>query len=619
MKFNNKRILSETFWMTLKQFLVIFLPLSVLLYGIIMSIYFIESRNEKIMIQNKEIANINLLSQIITSDFELVISDLMILSDNMELKAMIESDEALHKKALAEFYLSYSRRKKLYDQIRFLDDTGKEKVRINFNKGKPSITPKDQLQFKGDRYYFQKTIQINPGKVYVSPFDLNIEQGQIEKPLKPIMRFGTVVLDRKGKKKGIVLVNYLGTKLINHFDEVSSQSSGQFMLLNPEGYWLKGQKPEDEWGFMFEDRKYRSFGNSFPNAWEMISTTEAGQFSNEDGMFTFDTIYPLSMSQKSGSDSDNIFGDGSFRINTKDYFWKILSQISLDDLNAGPRRLFGRLIQLYMVLISVIAIGSGLLAKVRIDRRKAEKKLEQTAEDLKRSNTELEQFAYVASHDLKEPLLTIAVDLKLLQRRLKGKHAPETEEFIEKAIERSNQMQELISDLLRYSRAGTHGQQFEVTDSSEVLNRTLSNLKYTIDKSGAEVTHDPLPLVMTDPVQLGELFQNLINNSIKFHSEEHPRIHISAERKGKEWVFYVRDNGIGIAREDIDKIFNIFQRLHRDECPGSGIGLATCKKIVERHGGHIWVESEPGRGSIFYFTLPAEYIYQQPKKNTNNA
>ncbi len=610
MKFNNEKYISENFRMTLKHFLVIFLPLAVLLYGIILVIYFTESRNDKIMIQNKETSNIDLLSQIITSDFELVISDLLILSENTELKAMIESDGGSHKKALAEFYLSYSKRKRLYDQIRFLDDTGKEMVRVNFNKGKPSVTPENQLQFKENRYYFQKTIQINPGKVYVSPFDLNIEQGQIEEPLKPIIRFGTVVFDRKDQKKGIVLINYLGTKLINHLDEVSTQSAGQFMLLNSEGYWLKGQKSEDEWGFMFEDRKNRSFGNSFPEAWEIISTTESGQFSNADGMFTFNTIYPLSAGQKAGADSAGMFESGSFQIGTKDYFWKIVSQVPLGVLKAGPHRLFGRLIQLYVVLISVIAIGSWFLAKVRISRREAEKKLEQTAEELRRSNTELEQFAYVASHDLKEPLLTIAVDLKLLQRQLKGKYTPETEEFIAKAIEGANQMQELISDLLKYSRAGSHGKHFEMTDCTEVLNRTLSNLKFTIDKSGAEVTQDPLPVVMADPVQLGELFQNLVNNSIKFHGGERPLIHISAEEKENEWLFSVRDNGIGISKEDTEKIFDIFQRLHRDKYPGTGIGLATCKKIIERHGGRIWVESDRGKGSIFYFTLPAEDTYE---------
>jgi light-regulated signal transduction histidine kinase (bacteriophytochrome) len=237
--------------------------------------------------------------------------------------------------------------------------------------------------------------------------------------------------------------------------------------------------------------------------------------------------------------------------------------------------------------------------------RRTKEELEQKSQDLARSNVELEQFGSAVSHDLKEPLLAITINLTLLKKRYEGKIGSETDTFIDETIDEAKQMQTLISDMLSYSRVGASAKPFVLTDFTAILNRLLANLRIPLEQSGAVVTHDPLPEVMADPIQLSQLLQNLIGNAIKFRGENKPLIHISAKRKEKEWVLSVSDNGIGIPAEYTEKIFEMFQRLHnKKEYPGTGIGLATCKKIVERHGGCIWVESNPGRGSTFYFTLP---------------
>jgi light-regulated signal transduction histidine kinase (bacteriophytochrome) len=241
------------------------------------------------------------------------------------------------------------------------------------------------------------------------------------------------------------------------------------------------------------------------------------------------------------------------------------------------------------------------------ERKRAEESLKEKTEELARSNRDLEQFAYVASHDLQEPLRMVTNYVQLLARRYKSKLDPDADDFINFAVDGAIRMWRLINDLLTYSRVGTQNKGLKSTDCETVLKHSLDNLKIAIEENEAIITHDSLPTVMGDHLQLGQLFQNLIGNAIKFRGEEPPRIHISASRNGGGWTFSVRDNGIGIAPEYAERIFVIFQRLHnREEYPGTGIGLAICKKIVERHGGCIWAESEVGKGTTFYFTLPME-------------
>ena len=236
-------------------------------------------------------------------------------------------------------------------------------------------------------------------------------------------------------------------------------------------------------------------------------------------------------------------------------------------------------------------------------RKQDEMKLKQTMADLKRSNTDLEQFAYVVSHDLQEPLRMISSYVQLLSKRYKDKLDSDANDFIGFAVDGASRMQTLIHDLLTYSRVGTRGKPLTPTDCEDILEQVLANLKLTIEDNCAVVTHAALPIINVDASQLNQLLQNLIGNAIKFHGDAPPHIHVSAEQKDGEWEFSVVDNGIGIAPKFFDRIFVIFQRLHgRDEYSGTGIGLAVCKKIVERHGGRMWVESEPGQGATFYFT-----------------
>ncbi len=253
-------------------------------------------------------------------------------------------------------------------------------------------------------------------------------------------------------------------------------------------------------------------------------------------------------------------------------------------------------------VISTIAQGHDIT-----ERKKAEEALMKYAVNLKQSNEDLERFAYVSSHDLQEPLRNVVTFTQLIQKKYGGQLGTEADEYIQFVVDAGKRMQALISDLLEFSRVTTKGSSLEKTDSEAVFQDTLTNLKFRIDRCKASITHDPLPQVMADASQLRQVFQNLIGNAIKFRKSDQPsEIHVSAHRTNGMVQFSVRDNGIGIDPKYFDKIFIIFQRLHsRETYEGTGIGLALCKRIIERHGGRIWVESVVREGSTFHFTLPA--------------
>jgi signal transduction histidine kinase len=292
------------------------------------------------------------------------------------------------------------------------------------------------------------------------------------------------------------------------------------------------------------------------------------------------------------------------------------------ELTASSQRTRTILVLGELLGLMFLGIAGAITHREMVQRRKAEEEVrkvnadlerkvaERTAElaerakDLERSNMELEQFAYVASHDLQEPLRTIASFTQLLAKRYADKLDDKAREFIGFAVDGSKRMQTLINDLLSFSRVGTQAKALTAVRCDAVLDTVLRNLNRAVEESGAVITRDALPLVLADEPQLGQLLQNLVGNAIKFRGDKRPQIHIGAERNGKGWKICVRDNGIGIAPEHYERIFIIFQRLHtKTQYAGTGIGLAICKKIVERHGGRLWIDPTPGGGSTFSFTI----------------
>ena len=350
----------------IKYFLAIFIPPAILIGGMLLLFHRVETASMIGEFKTSEKRVVQQEAKAITDDFRIVLSDLLYLAGQHGLKEIFKDGKAASAiDDLSRDYLVMSEKKRLYDQIRILDKTGMEVLRINFNNGNPYIVPENQLQSKAHRYYFEDSFRLGPAEVYVSPLDLNIEKGKIELPRKPMIRFGIPFFDARGQKQGIILLNYFGEVLIERFRIFALNSLGEVMLLNSDGFWLAGPDAEDEWGFMYDDGKSRSFSKKYPHAWLGISKSDSGQFQTSDGLFTYRTVYPLREVQEAGmmlkkpSEPDT------------SYQWKIVSRIPSDLLSAGPHELFNKFLLLYMILLLLLASSSSFLAYFIVRRRRS--------------------------------------------------------------------------------------------------------------------------------------------------------------------------------------------------------------------------------------------------------
>lgn len=358
----------------LKHFLLIFLPMGILFSFITGLVFYIEFESRRSILEEKEFIYGMQLSEGLVNKLETALSSMIFLSEQHELQRSLDGDES-EKEDLAQIFLSFSNRLGLFDQIRYLDEFGIEIVRVNYNNSNPYIVPKNKLQFKPKRYYFENTFRLNRGEVYLSPLDLNIEKGKIEEPQKPIIRLGTPVFDRKGAKRGIIILNYFGAKLLSNFDRISRLTPGSFMLLNPEGYWLKGPDPEKEWGFMHENKKNQKFGKLYPATWLKIKNANSGQFLNTDGLFTFTTVYPFIKTSKTIAGLKKTNESAPIRLEGSSYYWKLVSHITPVQLAIGTNVQIRRFVVISCPIFVILALASFALSRARVQRKQSESEL----------------------------------------------------------------------------------------------------------------------------------------------------------------------------------------------------------------------------------------------------
>ena len=367
----------------MKLFIIIFLPLTILAGGIEFMLYSSVVKSEKELKKMNEILILRNLNHIINKNFNTIISDLIFISKNQALQEFLDKENKIG--PIIKDLLAFSHSKRLYEQIRFMDNKGMEVVRINFNRGKPKVVPKTDLQSKAQRYYFDKTMNLNKEEVFVSPFDLNMEHGEIEKPLMPIIRFGTPVFDRQGKKRGIILLNFTGNNLLKDFENISVPSFGEVMFLNSDGYWLKSPNDEDEWGFMIDGRKNKKFSNIYPDVWKITFKMLHGQLHTSKGMFTFLNVYPLLdciACRQSEISSNSIAIDDEDQFTSKKYYWKIVSRIKPKELAFQSRDYLNKLNIVNIVLFVLFVPVSLLISRTIILKKMSEEKLRKYRENL---------------------------------------------------------------------------------------------------------------------------------------------------------------------------------------------------------------------------------------------
>ena len=448
-----------------------------------------------------------------------------------------------------------------------LEVIGKTSVELNINTNiEERAHVIAQIQEKGSAHNVEWTFRLKSGKLrlFITNLDLVELNGQ-----KYMLSSMTDITERKRAEE----------ELRKRTEELE-----QLIDLMPEAIWI-AQDPE------CKDIRGNRFANELlgVSAQENISQSadapavQLRQFVNGKQVTSPDEL-PMQKAARTGQPQTDV-------------------ELVIQHTGMPSRTLLGGTVPLFDMNGKTRGVVAGFHDIT--ERKQAEEHLRVTLDDLQRANKELEQFAYVASHDLQEPLRAVAGMVQLLQKRYQGQLDAQADEYIQHAVDASTRMRTLINDLLTFSRLDTRGKPFEPTNMNAVLDLVLRDLTVTIEENHAIITHDDLPSVMGDAIQLGQLVQNLLSNSIKYHSDQPPQIHIGVESLPNAWRFSVRDNGIGIKPENFERIFVVFQRLHtRRTYPGTGIGLALCKKIVERHGGKIWVESQFGQGSTFYFTLP---------------
>jgi signal transduction histidine kinase len=484
--------------------------------------------------------------------------------------------------------LEYKKLYRYYSWVGVTDATGRIVVATNVIAGPKAGGMKeaeDRVAFKQPDW-FTKVRQ--SGQIYLEEARLSPEsEGMIA------VGFSAPIYGPQGDFRGVVTTRVPVENLRAILEEEGKLPNGEethdWLLLDRQG------------AVIIEKNQTTSINSTLP-AMELLSARRAAEDREQHG-------FVEELHQRRQIPVVTGFARTQGYSNFPGFSWTILVRLDREHVHAPINRLMWTAAGVGLLLVAPLA-GFGVWASWRLvrdnrDLALSRKALEESIAELARSNADLQQFAYVASHDLKEPLRMVASYTQLLARRYKGKLDSDADEFIRYAVDGANRMQWLINDLLAYSRVTSQEQVFEEVDCTKVLEEVMSNLQLSIEESQAVVTHDPLPTVMADGGQLGQLFQNLIANAITFHGEEPPAVHVSAERMANEWLFSVRDNGVGLDPQYAERIFVIFQRLHdREEYPGTGIGLAICKKVVERHGGRIWVVSQVGQGATFYFTLP---------------
>ena len=610
----------------LRQFLRFFLPVALLVLASAGFYGQAELKRELTRLSVQEHLNVGLGAGAMTGKLDDIARDLAYLSQLRALRDALDSSSAMAVAHLEQEFATFSRSKGIYDQLRWIDETGMERVRVDYLNGKTIVVARDKLQDKGQRYFFADSFKLNPGEVFVSPLDLNVEQDKIEVPYKPMVRVATPVVDSQGAKRGIVILNYFGRIMLDAFDAATAGATDRAMVLNGEGYWLKSPSTKDEWGFMF-NKPEQSLAVRSPEAWQRIRAEDSGQVRLADGLWTWQTVYPLVAGQKSSTGSAEAFVPSRVEVEIRQYVWKSVTHMREGNIQAEVRGIWLKLGLASTVLLALFCLGSFNLAQAWVTRDAAEAAVrqlnagleatvaERTAEletalkDAESASRAKSAFLANMSHELRTPMNGVLGMVYLIRRG--GVNAKQAEQ-LNKLETAGTHLVEIINAILDISKIEAEKitlEQVEVrldeitADICSMLapSAELKNIKLSVENK-------PHPnSLIGDPTRLKQAFLNFAGNAIKFTEKGNITLRTLVTEESSEEVlirFEVEDTGIGIEPEVADKLFQAFEQADNSttrKYGGTGLGLVITKKLAELMGG-AGCESNPGQGSTFWFT-----------------
>lgn len=554
--------------------LLIFVFTLILIIGISFFIYRQGRNNERKVLIINERARIQAMYNYVRSELRDLGADLKIVSSHADFKDYFSTGEqkALDDLANEFYHMSYEKEK--YDQIRFLNTEGEEVVRVNYNNGNPVIVASEDLQNKKGRYYFDNTYDLNPGDVYVSPLDLNIENGQIEQPLKPMIRIGTPIANGNGEKEGIVLLNYFGDEFLKRISDFYQGGESRLLLVNQDGYWIKGMRAEDEWGFMYENKTDRKIQTSYPDLWKEISQKTEGQFENSDGLFTYQRIYPVDYIAWNISNRE----DASIRLENEEYAWVVLSFVPKEIITFSSNELLGKIQWINLLIILLIGLLVWRLYVVMRYRQRAEKTILELNDLMRIINK-------ILRHDILGKLASIRYSLE-------ASELVDKNEMVTDAFNVSLDGVALVNNMRELERSFSIDKPMEKIMLGQVLKDVAKEqgIKITI-RGDEEVSADSA---------LNSVFENIMRNA-KIHGGV-KSLTVDIEKKDAKVIVKIADKGKGI---DEDVKDNLFEEGVKSKSTGhTGIGLYVTKKTIERYGGTIRAEANKPKGTVFIIEFP---------------
>jgi signal transduction histidine kinase len=573
----------------LRRALLIFLPAALLTGGVVLALYYQDVASEHTLYEQAGVHLVDLHADIMHRELASVESDLLYLANQAVLRDYL-SGATKDKRELEEEYVLFSRQKAIYDQIRYLDASGQERIRVNYDAVNPVVVPEAELQPKADRYYFVQTMDLERGKVFVSPFDLNIEHDEIERPLKPVIRFATPVFDKNDGKRGVLILNYLGKVLIDKLARVSVGFPGKSLLLNSAGYFLRGPTPEDEWGFMLG--RESTFESHYPQEWERLARAERGHIQTERGLFTFRSVSPpaegllpppsrqVPNSAPGGARSDSDASDAGL---------KVVSHVPSDVLNGQAILLLWRMLLLYGVVLLLLVVLAWYLGHAGALRRHHEQQLAESESRLRTLSTRLitaqEEERRSLSRDLHDELGQVVTAVTLdLQRAAQADGRDKKDELIGRALGGGERLLDCIHEISARVRPTL----LDDLGLKEAVQSFLSDFEQrtgVVTRAELHFKQRQIPGVVSENVY--RVLQEALTNVSK-HARS-PEVFVELCVDAARVALTVRDAGVGFAAETLD---------------GTRLGLLGMRERAELLNGTFALKAEPGKGTEIRVTFP---------------